>query len=187
MSDRLLRFIPVLIGVAMIAGCTSADPRAVLNPGGANQQVPVDPATNMEVVQGNCPQVILREGTAYYRKYAKGGDGDPAKIIHQASISDTTRQCRISGDQMIVTVVASGRVVAGPAAKPGTVEVPVRVAVLDGENVLYSELQKQPVTILEGMPAEQFIFTNANVSFPASSSRTAKLYVGFDPGPYNTP
>ena len=180
-----MRFVPVLIGAGLIAGCTSADPRAVLNPGG--DQPKVDPVTNSEVVQGACPQVSLREGTAYYRTYAKGGDGDPTKVINQASISDTTRQCRLSGDQIIVTVAVSGRVVTGPAGKSGTVEVPVRVAVVEGDNVLYSELQKYPVTIVEGMPAEQFIYTNAGVTFPATASRTAKLYVGFDPGPYNTP
>ncbi|AKI01468.1 hypothetical protein IMCC20628_02773 [Hoeflea sp. IMCC20628] len=187
MSKRLLRFIPVLIGAAAIAGCTSSDPRAVLNPGVSDQQTAVDPATNLPVVQGACPQIILREGTAYYTRYAKGGDGDATKVMHQASITDTTRQCRISGDQMIITVVASGRVVSGPAGKAGTVEIPVRVAVVDGETVLYSELQKQPVILLEGMPAEQFIFTNASVAFPASAASSAKLYVGIDPGPYNTP
>lgn len=186
-SKRLLRFIPVLIGAAAIAGCTSSDPRAVLNPGGTDQQAAIDPATNSQVVQGSCPQIVLREGTAYYTRYAKGGDGDATKVLYQASISDTTRQCRISGDQMIVTVVASGRVVSGPAGKPGTVEVPVRVAAVDGETVLYSELQKQPVILLEGMPAEQFIFTNATVAFPASAAGTAKLFVGIDAGPYDTP
>ncbi|MCY0094183.1 hypothetical protein [Hoeflea ulvae] len=185
MSNSLLRFIPALIGAAVIAGCTSTDPRAVL--GGGGQQPAIDQATNAPVVQGTCPQVILREGTAYYTRYAKGGEGDATKVMHQASISDTTRQCRISGDQMIITVVASGRVVAGPAGKPGTVEVPVRIAVVEGDTVLYSELQKQPVNLLEGMPAEQFIFTNDSVAFPAASSQTAKLYVGIDPGPYNTP
>ncbi|KGF67751.1 lipoprotein [Hoeflea sp. BAL378] len=183
----MLRFVPALLGAALIAGCTSADPRAVLNPGAGGQQAAIDPVTNSEVIQGTCPQVVLREGTAYYRQFAKGGDGDPAKIMHQASISDTTRQCRISGDQMIITVAVSGRVVTGPAGKAGTVEVPVRVAVIEGENVLYSDLQKHPVTLLEGMPAEQFIFTNSSVTFPAASARSVKLYVGFDPGPYDTP
>lgn len=187
MSNRILRFVPVLLGAALIAGCTSPNPGALLNSGAANQQPPIDPVTNSEVVQGACPQVLLREGTAFYRTYQKGGDGDPSKVIHQASISDTTRQCRISGDQMIATVVASGRVVTGPAGKPGQIDVPVRVVVLDGENVLYSELQKQPVVVSEGGAAAQFIFTNSTVTFPATASRTAKMYIGFDPGPYNTP
>lgn len=184
-SNRSLRFVPALLSAALIAGCTSADPGAVLNPGGS--QPVVDPASGVGVVQGTCPQVILREGTAYYRTYAKGGDGDPSKVIHQASIEDTTRQCRISGDQMIITVVASGRVVTGPAGKAGEVNLPIRVAVLEGENVVYSDLQKLPVVLLEGMPAEQFIFTNASVTFPSSAASAAKVYVGFDPGPYNTP
>ncbi|WP_417434942.1 hypothetical protein [Hoeflea sp.] len=187
MSQSLLRFAPVLISAALIAGCTSADPRSVLSPGRGNQQAAIDAETGSAVVQGACPAVLLREGTAYYTTYAKGGDGDPAKLIHQASITDTTRQCRISGDQMIVTVVVTGRVVGGPQAKSGQVNLPLRVVALDGETVLYSELQKHPVMITEGGPAEQFIYTNASVTFPVSASRSAKLYAGFDPGPYNTP
>jgi hypothetical protein len=61
------------------------------------------------------------------------------------------------------------------------------VVALDGETVLYSELQKQPVMMSVGGPAQQFIYTNASVTFPAGASRTAKLYAGFDPGPYDTP
>jgi len=186
-SHNLLRFVPVLISAALIAGCTSADPRGLLGSGGSNDQANIDSVTNAAVVQGACPAVTLREGTAYYTTYSKGGDGDPAKVIHQASITDTTRQCRISGDQMIITVVVSGRVVGGPQAKTGDVNLPLRVVALDGETVLYSELQKQPVAIAAGGPAEQFIYTNTSVTFPASASRSAKLYAGFDPGPYNTP
>lgn len=178
-SQSMLRFAPVLISAALIAGCTSADPRAALAPGNGNQQASAEPA----VIQGACPAVSLREGTAYYTTYAKGGDGDPTKIVHQASISDTTRQCRVSGDQIIMTVVVTGRVVGGPAVKTGIVELPLRVVAVDGETVLYTELQKHPVSVAEGGPAEQFIYTNAAVTFPMSAAGTAKLYAGFDPGP----
>lgn len=187
MSHSKLRFVPVLLGASLIAGCTGANPGAVLNPGGANSQPAVDALTNAAVVQGTCPQVELREGTAVYRTYVKGSDGDPAKIIHQGSIADTTRQCRINGDQIVATVVAAGRLVAGPAGTSGQVDVPIRVAVIEGENVLYSELIKQPVMLPEGQPTTQFVFTNSTVTFPASSAANAKILVGFDPGPYNTP
>ena len=186
-SNCLLRFAPVLISAALIAGCTSADPRQVLSPGGNASQPTLDAASGAEVIQGACPPVALREGTAYYSSYAKGGKDDASKIVYQASIADTTRQCRTSGDQMVMTVVVSGRVVGGPLAKSGEVSLPVRVVVLDGETVLYSELQKHPVIITEGGPAEQFLYTNASVTFPASASRSAKVFAGFDPGPYNTP
>lgn len=186
-SHSTLRFVPVLLGAALIAGCTSADPGAILNSGANTQQPAIDAVTNAAVVQGACPQIQLREGTAFYRTYEKGGDGDPSKVIYQASIADTTRQCMVNGGQITATVVASGRVVAGPAGKAGQVDVPVRVAVIDGENVLYSELQKQPVLLPENQPTAQFVFTNAAVTFPATASRTAKIYIGFDPGPYDTP
>jgi hypothetical protein len=186
-SYSKVRFVPALFAAALIAGCTSADPGAMFNSGANTQQPAIDPVTNAAVVQGACPTVELREGTAFYRTYEKGGDGDPSKVIHQASIADTTRQCVVNGGQITATVVASGRVVAGPAGKAGQVEVPVRVAVVDGENVLYSELQKQPVFLPENQPTTQFVFTNAAVTFPASASRSAKILIGFDPGPYNTP
>jgi hypothetical protein len=153
----------------------------VLSPGATGQQ-----ATDVAVVQGACPEVLLREGTAYYTTYAKGGDGDPAKVIHQASISDTTRQCRISGDQLVVTVVVTGRVVGGPA-KSGEVNLPLRVVALDGETVLYSELQKQPVVMTAGGRRSSSSTPMPSVTLPAGASRTAKLYAGFDPGPYDTP
>lgn len=185
MSDKFLRFLPALFAVALIAGCTSTDTENVLNPSGPTA---VDAATQSLVVQGKCPDVALREGTAYFSTYAKGGekDKDPSKVLQQASIADTTRQCRLSGDQMIMTVVASGRLVAGPAGGPGTVELPVRVVVLDGDNVLYSELQRQSVALPEGTLTTQFVVTNSQVTFPATSAGTAQVFIGFDPGPYNT-
>jgi hypothetical protein len=186
-SQSKLRIVPALLGAALIAGCTGTNPGAVLNPGTIDAQPAIDSVTNAAVVQGTCPQVELREGTAVYRSFVKGGDGDPAKIIHQGSIVDTTRQCRVNGDQMFVTVVASGRLIAGPAGKSGQVDLPIRVAVVEGENVLYSELTKQPVMLPEGQPTTQFVFTNTAVAFPATSSGRAKILVGFDPGPYNTP
>lgn len=186
-SKSKLRFVPALLCAAFVAGCTSGGPGAILNPGGSDPQPATDPVTNAAVVQGTCPKVQLREGTAFNRTYAKGGEGDPSKVIHQASIADSTRQCRLSGDQMVMTVVASGRLVAGPAGGAGQVEVPIRVAVLEGDTVLYSELTKQPVVLAEGNPTSQFIFTNPGVTFPASASKSAKVYVGIDPGPYDTP
>ncbi|PWW01889.1 hypothetical protein DFR52_102553 [Hoeflea marina] len=185
MSDKFPRFLPAIFAVALVAGCTSTDTENVLNPRG---QTAVDAATQSQVVQGKCPAVALREGTAYFSTYAKGGekDKDPSKVMQQASIADTTRQCRVSGDQMIMTVVASGRLVAGPAGGAGSVELPVRVVVLEGETVLYSELQRQAVTLPEGTLTTQFVVTNSEVTFPAASAGSARVFIGFDPGPYNT-
>jgi hypothetical protein len=179
------RLMAGLAVAALVAGCSAGDAAKVLTP---TQSGPaVDPVTQAPVVQGACPKVDLREGTAYFTTYAKGGDKDPSKVVRQASITETTRQCRTDGTQLIMTVQASGRVVAGPAGGPGDIELPIRVVVTEGDTVLYSELQKQTVTLPQGEPTAQFLFTNSTVAIPASSSRTAKVMVGFDPGPYNTP
>lgn len=180
-----MRLLTGLATAALVAGCSAGDAAKVLTP--TAPAPAVDSVTQAAVVQGSCPKVELREGTAYFTTYAKGGDNDPSKIVRQASITDTTRQCRTDGTQIIMTVQATGRVVAGPAGGAGDIEVPIRVVAMEGETVLYSELQKQVVSLPQGQPTAQFLFTNAAVTIPATSSSTAKVMVGFDPGPYNTP
>lgn len=184
MYNSLSRIGTALTLAAFLAACQGTDPAKVLNP---NQGTAVDDKTQSAVVQGTCPTLALREGTAYFTTYAKGGDGDPSQVIHQASIADTTRQCRISGNDMIMTVQASGRVIAGPAGGAGTVELPIRVVVRTADTTVYSELTKTSVELPAGEPTAQFLFTNSTVTFPASQAGAVKVWVGFDPGPYDTP
>lgn len=184
MFNSLPRIATALTLAAFLTACQGTDAAKVLNP---NLKSGIDERTQSAVVQGTCPTLSLREGTAYFTKYAKGGDGDASKVIHQASISDTTRQCRISGSDIVMTVQASGRVVAGPAGGPGTVELPLRVVVRSNEATLYSNLQKTTVELPSGDPTAQFLFTNDAVTFPASQAGNVKVWVGFDPGPYDTP
>ncbi|MBW3096920.1 hypothetical protein [Pseudohoeflea coraliihabitans] len=174
-----------LVLAAFLSACQSADPARILSPGG--EQAGIDPTTAAPVVQGKCPKVYLREGTAYFRTYTKNGEGDPEQIIHQAMIADTTRQCRLSGSDLRMTVQASGRVVAGPAGGPGTVTLPVRVAVVQDDVVQYSQLQKIEVTLPQGAATTQFLVTDSEVTLPASAAGASRVWIGFDPGPYDTP
>lgn len=185
-----LRVATVMSLAAFVAGCSSTGGGAGGLLGSSAPKPAVEPAaTPQQVVQGTCPTVNLRDGTAYYRTYAKGGekDKDPTKVIHQASLADTTRQCKVSGDNVIIDVAAAGRVVAGPAGGPGTVTMPIRVAVVDGDKTLYSELTKYPAELPAGAPTTQFLFNKPGITIPRAAADTAKVYVGFDEGPYNTP
>jgi hypothetical protein len=143
------------------------------------------------VVQGACPFVFLREGTAIYRQYAKGakkdpsGLGDPEKLVMQATLSQTTRQCFQTDQGLRVTVVVHGRLVLGPAGQPGAYMLPIRVAATDGDQTLYSELSQFQVTVPPGQGSGQFIFTKENVLLTNAGSMT-KLFAGIDEGPYNT-
>jgi len=159
------------------AGCNQTQNGGAIEAGGnANAPTPA-------VIQAACPPVMLRDGTASYRTYAKGGKDDPTKVVYQASLADTTRQCVQSADSLTVTVVAQGRVVAGPAGGPGKLTMPIRVAATDGEKTLYSELTQYPVEIPTGSTTTQFVFTKADVTLPAGAGSDAKIFVGFDEGP----
>jgi len=169
-----------LLGISLlvvIAGCNKTDTGGAIDAGGSAA------APTPAVIQGACPQVYLLDGTANYRTYAKGAKDDPTKIVYQASLADTTRQCVQNESQLVMTVVVQGRVVAGPAGGAGTVNLPIRVAATDGKNTLYSELTQYPVEVPTGVGTTQFIFTKAQITLPAGAGDFAKVYVGFDEGP----
>lgn len=175
MSARVLIGFAAVSAAVLLSGCTKTDTATALTPE-VSAAAPV-PA----VIQGACPQVFLREGTAVYRTFAKGAKDDPTKIVYQASLADTTRQCVQNETSIIVTVVAQGRVVAGPAGGAGSVQLPIRVAAVDGTTVLYSELTQYPVEVPGG--TAQFIFTKADVTIPAGAGADSKIFLGFDEGP----
>lgn len=138
-----------------------------------------------EELRGYCPRVSLQSGTAFYNSYERGGEGDPEKIVYQASIADLTRSCAYGAGTMTVTVAAAGKVVPGPVAKDGTVTLPIRVALVRGEEVLYSQLHQYQVQIAATSPATQFIFTDPNATIPTPDAANVQVLVGFDEGPAN--
>ncbi|MCD2173021.1 hypothetical protein [Rhizobium sp. C4] len=168
--------------LGMLAACSTADTKNALGLG-ATQTAAPQPA----VVQGNCPRIVLRDGTAYHDAYVGGtkaqpdGTMDQAKLMYQASIANTTRQCRLEGGQMVITVQVAGRIVLGQAGAKGNAKLPIRVAVTDGDKVLYSELVPFEAPLPTTEPAGQFLFSKDNVTIPAGAD-TAMIYVGFDNG-----
>jgi hypothetical protein len=151
-----------LLGISLlvlVAGCNKTDTGGAIDAGGSAA------APTPAVIQGTCPQ------------------DDPTKIVYQASLADTTRQCVQNESQLVMTVVVQGRVVAGPAGGAGNVNLPIRVAATDGKNTLYSELTQYPVEVPTGVGTTQFIFTKADIALPGGAGDFAKVYVGFDEGP----
>lgn len=189
MFANVTRGFAILSLTTALAACNAGNPGAGLDVGAGNTTQPAQPAA-APVVQGICPPIALRDGTAFFRTYAKGGKGvdgapdDPEKVIHQASLADTTRACvRTETNQLNITVMVQGRLVAGPLGKAGPVSMPIRVAVIDGDQVLYSELTKFESTLADPNQASQFVFTKEVTGLPGEISRLAKVYVGFDEGP----
>jgi len=168
----------------VLSGCNAGNPGGVL---GSAADKPAatpaaDPANVAAAVQGFCPPITLRDGTAYHRVYAKGAKDDATKIVYQASLADTTRSCTRSETGMTITAMVQGRLVAGPEGKAGQVMLPIRVAVTDGDKVIYSELTQFPVTLTDVAQASQFVFTK-DVPVPPDVGGLTKVHVGFDEGP----
>lgn len=111
-------------------------------------------------------------------------DHDPTKIIYQASISDTTRDCTHANGQMSMKIAVAGKVVPGPMFAPGTITMPIRIAVQHGDEVLYSQVHQYQVQVADPSAATQFVFTDTNVVVPEPSARDYQAYAGFDE---NTP
>ncbi|MBZ9654247.1 hypothetical protein [Phyllobacterium lublinensis] len=130
-----------------------------------------------------CPTVTIREGTAVLTNYGKSTDKTPDNLIYQASISNETRSCQSSDATMTMNVAIAGKIVPGAKFSPGTITVPIRVAVVQGTDVLYSKLHKQAVSATDANSATQFVFTDPNVTFPKPAAQNVQVFIGFDEGP----
>ncbi len=182
-SGRFLRMsLAGLAAMATLSACTSSDSGSVLDLKSAK----VEKAHSEQILQseltGFCPQVTLREGTAFFTTYEKGGDGDATRAIYQASITETTRACTRPDGMLAMNIAVAGRVVPGPKANGATVTMPIRVAITEGDAVLYSQLHQFQVTIVQGQAATQFVFNDPNASIPLASAKKVTIYVGFDEG-----
>jgi len=177
---HLLR-VSAVAGVAAIvlAGCQSKDPTAVLAADGTasagTQKI------SAEELRASCPKVQLREGTATLRKFAKGGEDDPTKLVYLASIADVTRACTYPDGGVTVNVALAGRVVNGPAGAGGQITLPIRIAATRGSEVVYSQLHQYTVAL--GGGTTQFVFNDPAVVIPGSVDGSVQVFAGFDEGP----
>lgn len=144
---------------------------------------PGQPAVDDDV---DCPQVTVRAGAS---TYGVGATGKPAvgnDVRFQASITKMARECTRNGGEITARIGIQGRVIAGPAGAPATVEVPLRVAVVQGgvgEKVIASKAYRTTVEMSEG-GSVPFTFVAEDLSYPVPSAALADsyvFYVGFDP------
>ncbi len=177
MTSNILRLSAAISLLAVLAGCNSSNPSDSLavNAPAAQAVAPV--------VQANCPPITILDSNAVHRVYAGGAKDDASKLVYQASLSDTTRSCSMSDATLTVNVLAQGRLVPGPASKPGRVNLPIRVTVKDGDGEIYSQVTNFPVDVPAGSAGTQFIFNNPNVAIPnapGGASRQTNVFISFD-------
>lgn len=170
----------------VVAGCQSGG-NGLLGVGDKQAPTQADAQAQGKVLASElrayCPNVTLREGTAYFNTYASGGQDDQSKLIYQAAIANVTRDCSYGTGTLTLNVAVAGKVVPGPLASAGAITMPIRIAVTLGDQVLYSQLHQYKVQIADTSTATQFVFNDPNVTVPAPSARNYQVFVGYDEGP----
>lgn len=138
----------------------------------------------------SCPSVEIRTGASTLTIGSKPGQGEPTPldVRYQGSIVNYARECRLNAGLFSIKVGVEGRVVVGPAGGPGTIDVPLRIAVVrEGVNpvTVATKLIVIPVTIAEGADHATFTHVEPDLAFtmpqPASALDSYVVYVGFDP------
>ena len=133
----------------------------------------------------SCPSVAIRFGAS---TLAVGSPGKPASgndLRYQGSITRTARDCNLQGGQITARIGILGRIIAGPAGAPPTVDVPMRVAVVQEgapEKVIVTKAFRTTVT-MEGENTE-FSIVAEDVVYPTPTEAANDkyiFYVGFDP------
>jgi hypothetical protein len=139
----------------------------------------------------DCPEVKVRAGAATLMIGSKPGEGEPSAldVRYQGSITRTARECHLNAGIMTMKVGIEGRIITGPAGGPGSVEVPMRIAVvhegLADPRTVVSKLGRETVTLTGTVDRATFTHIDSDISFPlptpVTDISTYIVYVGFDP------
>ena len=147
------------------------------------------PTTAMD--EYNCPDVTVRPGTATLMVNTPkpaGAELTAMDLRYQGTLVRFSRECGVRPGFMTMKVGVYGRVITGPAGGPGTVDVPLRIAVVQEgpePKTVVSKLARLSVNVA-GEPAfADFTHVDQDVTFPlprnAPDIANYVVYVGFDP------
>jgi hypothetical protein len=130
--------------------------------------------------------VSIRAGAATYAVAAAGKQPIGNDLRFQATITRTARDCTKTGDQITARIGIQGRVIAGPAGNPPTVEIPLRVAVVQGgvqEKTIATKVYRTTVSMADG-DSVPFSLVAEDMVYPVPQGADGDsyiFYIGFDP------
>lgn len=195
-GDRRVNLFAPLAAIALaVAGCSSTGGdgssfgerfnRAMAS-GSTTAPAPVS-TTGAAANLDTCPNVDIRQGAGTIAINTNARDPQAMQLRYQISVAQTARECANIAGNLQIKVGVQGRVVLGPAGGPGTIEVPVRYALVEEgpqPKTLYTKLYRVPVTIADGQPNAAFTHIEEAMSVPMPSPGVFDryvIYVGFDP------
>jgi hypothetical protein len=134
-----------------------------------------------------CPAVAIRPGASTYTVgNTPGQPGSGTDVRYQATITRTARDCTVNAGQVTVRLGIQGRVIAGPLGAPPSVDVPLRVAVVQ-DGVTPKTIFTKAYTTNVSMPADGsvlFSLVAEDIVYPVPGGAAGDAYVfyiGFDP------
>jgi hypothetical protein len=131
-----------------------------------------------------CPSVTIRTGASAWQLPSGGA---ATNVRYQGSIGQLVRECAILGETMTMRVGVEGRLLVGPKGGPGSVKVPLRLAlVAEGPQPrpLWSKFYNVDVSVPPGASQAVFSVVEDDLTFPLPANRQISnyvVYVGFDP------
>jgi hypothetical protein len=134
-----------------------------------------------------CPGVEYRQGAASWSVNGPAGENAALSLRYQASFLQSARECIVSGPNLTIKVGVQGRLVVGPAGSPGTINVPLRYALVrEGlePKTLWTKLFMVPVSIPPGQLNLPWIHVEEEMTVPRPSDQDLEavvIYIGFDP------
>jgi hypothetical protein len=133
-----------------------------------------------------CPGVDIRPGASTLNIAVKTAGATGSDLRYQLSVGQTARECRVQDGRMSVKVGVQGRILLGPLGAPGSIDIPLRYAVVrEGPEprLIVTKLKRFGATISPGQTHIKFVDIEDGLNFPLPSSSELEayvVYVGFD-------
>ena len=186
-----LRFSRVSVMLAMLApllaGCSSMPSMSFSSMFGSDSAANAS-ATATLPPNFECPDVTVRQGAATITSSSNPAEPTAMNLRYQVTIGTTARECRLAANNMLsIKVGMQGRVILGPEGSPGTVDVPVRYAVVRegiSPKPILTKLDRVAVTVPPNDNNVLFTHVTEGLEFPmprAAEIDTYVIYIGFDP------
>jgi hypothetical protein len=181
-----------VVAIGMSLGATASNAQSLgdrfksLFGGGSSEEKPAQAPAETPDEDLTCPPVTVRSGASTFKVAAPGKEAVGNDLRYQATISKIARECSVNAGQITARIGIQGRVIAGPAGAPPSVQVPVRVAVVQagvGEKVIATKAYQTTVAMTEDasvplvLVAEDLVYPVP----PGASADNYVIYVGFDP------
>ena len=161
--------------------------KSLFGGGKSDETAPSAPGESQSDSGGlTCPDVKVRAGASTYAVAAPGKQPVGSDMRYQATITRTARDCNLNAGQITARVGIQGRVIVGPAGAPASVEIPLRVAVVQGgvnEKTITTTVVRTTVSMGEGLSVP-FSVVAEDIVYPAVSADINDsyiFYIGFDP------